>query len=444
MRGAVVGALVVLLGSVAPVLAAEQVSFGEVLHRIEQASPQLSATRAQADAAAAGIAVARSKYWGHAELFGRDTHYNNARLVNPISPPINFASFTTDSNQYGYGAMLTLPLDIDGRITAAVRAQQHRSRAAVFQVANTRLGLFAQSALLYRALQKLSGVRQALSSQHQALIKHHSITEAAIRVGRIARVELLRIDAEIKAVEGQIAALNGDEARLRANLAALLNRPAFSAPVAVLNHKPAGLPQAGAEPLSDRPDVQGAHSLILAQEENLNSARREWLPSLSVQAVSSRNQGYTAAGANTWSVTGQLTWQFWDGGRRFAHADQVRANREEARQQQLSIQNRARAELGAAKSAWQASALQYEAAQSGLLAAREAEKIQSDRYKSGRLSAVDLLDAEAALAQARSSLSAAMADWWLADDQLHLATGQEPAAYAGDPSHQLSGHGSAS
>jgi len=148
-----------------------------------------------------------------------------------------------------------------------------------------------------------------------------------------------------------------------------------------------------------------------------------------VQAVTSRNQGYNAAGANTWSVTGQLTWQFWDGGRRFAHTDQVRANREAARQQQLSVQNQARAELDAAKSAWQAAALQYEAAQAGLLAAREAEKIQSDRYKSGRLSAVDLLDAEAVLAQARSSLSAAMADWWLADDQLHLATGQPPAAY---------------
>jgi len=429
MRSPAVCALVILLAMPVPAMAAEAAGFGAVLHHIEQVAPQLSASRAQADAAAAAVAVARSRYWGHAELFGRDTHYNNARLVNPISPPINFATFATDTNQFGYGAMLTLPVDIDGRITAAVHAQEHRRRAADFQVANTRLELFARSASLYRALQKLAGVRHALRSQHQALIKHHSITEAAIRVGRIARVELLRIDAEIKSVEGRIAALDGDKARLRASLAALLNQPVFSQPLAELHKQPAGLPQSGVEALTERPDVQGARSLAMAQEENLNSARREWLPSLSVQAVTSRNQGYNAAGANTWSVTGQLTWQFWDGGRRFAHTDQVRANREAARQQQLSVQNQARAELDAAKSAWQAAALQYEAAQAGLLAAREAEKIQSDRYKSGRLSAVDLLDAEAVLAQARSSLSAAMADWWLADDQLHLATGQPPAAY---------------
>ncbi len=429
MRRALVCALAILLAMPESLMAAESIGFGDVLRRIEQVSPQLSATRAQAEAVAAGVAVARSRYWGHAELFGRDTHYNNARLVNPISPPIDFAAFATDKNQFGYGAMLTLPLDIDGRITAAVRARQHRSRAATFQVANTRLELFARGASLYRALQKLRGEHQTLDSQHQVLLKHHSITEAAIRIGRIARVELLRIDAEIKSVEGRIAALDGDEARLRASLAALLNRPAFTQPVAQLDARPAGLPQPEAGALAERPDVQGAHSLAMAQEENLKSVRREWLPSLSLQAVTSRNQGYSAAGVNTWSVTGQLTWQFWDGGRRFAHADQVRANREAARQQQLSVQNRARAELDAAKSAWHAAALQYEAAQAGLLAAREAERIQSDRYRSGRLSAVDLLDAEASLAKARSSLSAAMADWWLADDQLHLATGQEPAAY---------------
>ncbi len=429
MRRAFACALFVL--SIAPksLPATEPIDFGDVLRRIEQASPQLSATRAQADAAVAGVAVARSRYWGHAELFGRDTHYNNARLVSPISPPINFATFATDSNQYGYGVMLTLPVDIDGRITAAVRAQQHRSKAAALQVANIRLELFARGASFYRALQRLCGLRQALERQRKALRKHRRITEAAIRVGRIAQVELLRIDAEIHSVEGKIAALNGDEARLRANLAALLNRPEFSAAVADLKHEPAGMREVGGESLSVRPDVQGAYSLELAQEEKINGVRREWLPSLSLQAVTSRNQGYTAAGANTWSVTAQLRWQFWDGGRRLAHADRARADREAARQRQLSTQNQARAELVAAQAAWHAAAAQYEAAQAGVLAAREAERIQSERYSSGRISVVDLLDAEASLAGARSSLSAAMANWWLADDRLHLAIGQEPVAY---------------
>ncbi len=443
MRQALVCALLALLALPESPLADESISLGDVLRRIEQASPRLSASRAQADAAAAGIAIARSRYLGHAELFGRDTHYNNARLVNPISPPIDFATFAADRNQFGYGAVLTLPLDIDGRIAAAVRASQHQGRAAYLQLAQTRLELFSRGASLYRALQTLDGARQALESQAQALRKHQRISEAAIRIGRIARVELLRIDAEIKSVEGKIAALNGDEARVRAALAALLNQSTFSQAIEPPKTRPMSLRQFEERALTKRPDVQGARSLVLAQEEKLDSARREWLPRLSLQATGSRNQGYAAAGANTWSVTAQLSWQFWDGGRQLAHVDQARANREAARQQQLSVQNQARAELAAAKAAWHAAELQYAAARAGLLAAREAERIQSDRYRNGRISAVDLLDAEASLARARSSLSAAMANWWLADDQLHLAIGQAPSAYH-DPTPEGTKPGSAS
>jgi len=413
---------------------AEAVSLGQVLHQLESDSPQLSASRAQADAASAGVTVAKSRYWGHAELFARDTHYNNARLVNPISPPINFSTFAVDRDQYGYGAVLTLPLDIDGRITAAVHAQEHMSQAAGFQVADMRLELFSQAVSLYRGLQRVAGSRQALQRQHQALLKHHDITMSAIRVGRLARVELLRIDAELKSVEGQIATLNGEESRLRAGLASLLNRKSFGMAVELSDALPRGMPslessQPADEKLLLRPDVQGAVSMMRAQDENLKGARREWLPSLSVQAVTSRNQGYTAAGENTWSVTGQLTWQLWDGGRRFAHADQAQANREAARQQQIAVRNRARAELEAAMASWHAANLQFEAAQAGLKAAEETEKIQSERYRNGRLSVLDMLDAEAALSKARSNLSNAMANWWLADDQLHLAVGKEPAAY---------------
>ncbi len=425
LHGVLLGLLILPSGTEAE----ERLGLGDILHQLESASPQLVASRERANAALASVEVAKSKYWGHAELFTHDTHYNNDRLVSPISPPINFATFATDSDQFGYGAMLTLPIDIDGRIHADVRAQEHRSRAAVYNVADTRLNLFAQGASLYRGLQRIAGIRQSLLSQHHALLEHRETTKSAIRVGRIARVELLRINAEIKLVEGRIAALEGDEARLRATLASLLNQQSFTTQINPPDNKPDDLLSLDASLLAQRPDVQSARSIIEAQEEDLKGARREWLPNFTVQAVTSRNQGYTAAGDNTWSVSGQLVWQFWDGGRRSARIDQARASREAASQQQLAVLNKAQAEMEAAKAAWKAARLQYEAALTGLWAAVETEKIQSERYRNGRLSAVDLLDAEAALSKARSNLSNAMVDWWLADDQLHLAVGEEPSAY---------------
>jgi len=320
---------------------------------------------------------------------------------------------------------------VDGRIAAKVHAQEHFNQAAHQSVAQTRLALFAQTVGLYRGLQRLEGVKQAHLAHLKALQDHRKVTATSVRVGRVAAVELLRIEAEIKSVEGLLAGLRGDEVRLRASLGALLNQGAFAGDVDHLNVAPRDIssPDASDESLKNRPDLLAANSLIRAENENLKGAKREWLPNLSLRAEAMRNQGYTANGDNTWSIGAQVSWQFWDGGRRFANSDRARANREVARQQYESTLNQARAELESTKAALQAASLQYQAATSGLKSAIETERIQSDRFSNGRISAVDLIDAEAALARARADHTTALANWWLADDQLYIARGHAPSAY---------------
>lgn len=405
---------------------------GSLLHQVEQKAPQLHAASARADASSAGIRIAKSQYWGHGEVFGQTTHYNNDRLVNPIAFPPVLTRSLFDQNTYGIGAAYTLPLDVDGRIAAKVHAQEHLSQAAHQSAAQTRLALFAQTVSLYRGLQRLEGVKQAHLAHLKALQGHRKVTEISVKVGRIAAVELLRIEAEIKSVEGLLAGLNGDEVRLRATLGALLNQAVFTEKIETLSVAPEDQlsSENGDESLKNRPDLMAATSITRAENENLKGAKREWLPNLSLRAETLRNQGYTAIGANTWSVGAQVSWQFWDGGRRFANSDRALANKEAARQQYQSTLNQARAELQSAMAGWQAASLQYQAATSGLKSATETERIQSDRFSSGRISAVDLIDAEAALARARADHTTALANWWLADDQLYLARGHAPSAYA--------------
>jgi len=406
-------------------------SLGSLLHQVEQKAPQLHAASARADASAAGIRVAKSQYWGHAEAFGQSTHYNSDRLVNPISFPPVLTRSLFDKNTYGFGAAYSLPVDVDGRIAAKVHAQEHLSQAAHQSVAQTRLALFAQTVSLYRGLQRLEGVKQAHLAHLKALQGHRKVTAISVQVGRVAAVELLRIEAEIKSVEGLLAGLNGDEIRLRATLGALLNQGVFADKIEILSVAPPSQvsSQDSDEVLKNRPDLMAANSITRAENENLKGAKREWLPNLSLRAETMRNQGYTANGDNTWSVGAQVSWQFWDGGRRFANSDRAHANREAARQQYQSTLNQARAELQSAKASWQAASLQYQAATSGLKSATETERIQSDRFSSGRISAVDLIDAEAALARASADHTTALANWWLADDQLYLARGHAPSAY---------------
>ena len=404
---------------------------GEILHQVEQNAPLLQAESARTEASEAGVRLAKSRYWGHAELFARSSHYDDDRLVNPISYPPVLTRSLFDNNTYGYGVAFTLPLDIDGRINADVSAKRHFAEAAMQNEAHTRLSLFALTVNLYRGLQRQDGVGQALQKQFEALKEHQRITEASVQVGRVASVELLRIKAETKSVEGELAAIAGDKARIRAQLAALLNTDYYTEPAEPLGGVPSERPslQQATATIENRPDVHAARSIIKAEDENLKGAKREWLPNLTLHAEASHNEGYSADGQNIWSITALASWQFLDGGRRHATTDIARANQLEAQLRYLSTMNNARAQLHSASAAWKAAELQYQAASLGIEAARENERIQSDRFVSGRISAVDLIDAEASLASSRSDFTSALAGWWLADDLLHLAMGEVPSAY---------------
>jgi len=404
----------------------------DVLHQVEHHAPQLHTASARADASDAGVRVIKSQYWGHAETFATTTHYNNKRLVNPISYPQTLTASSFDQNTYGFGAAYTLPIDIDGRITAQVHAQEQLSQAAHQSAAQTRLSVFAQTVQLYRGLQRLEGIKQAHLAHLEALQDHQKVTQASVRVGRVAAVELLRIEAEIQSVEGLLAGVKGDEIRLRAALGALMNQAMFAEVVEPLKVQPETKDFLEHQDtwLKHRPDLLAAQSVNRAENENLKRAKDEWLPALSLRAETMHQKGYQANGATTWSVNAQLTWQVWDGGRRSANSDRAQANREVARQQYQSTWNQAKAELLSAEAGWQAASEQYEAATYGLKAATETERIQSDRFHHGRISAVDLIDAEAALARARADETTALASWWLADDQLYLAEGNAPSAYS--------------
>jgi len=57
-----------------------------ILRNIEQHAPLLQSARANADATKAGIELAKSQYWGNAQVFGQANHYNNAQEVSEKVP----------------------------------------------------------------------------------------------------------------------------------------------------------------------------------------------------------------------------------------------------------------------------------------------------------------------------------------------------------------------
>lgn len=412
----------------APSFAADEPLLAQLLADVEAYAPRLQAARASADAEAAAQQRARSRYFGELDLFARDSHFNDPRLTRSISPPVNINTLPFDDNQIGYGVNARLPLDVNGRITAQFRAARGSAAAAAAAADDELLRLLNDAARLYRGLQRIAGQRDALEKQSAALEAHLRVAAAAIRVGRIAKVERLRLVAEQQGVQSQLAALQGKEAGLRARLGALLGRERYEKPVAAAADIPEAPEAAGA--VAARPDVVAARQRVSAAEASIRAARADRLPALNVNATWERNQGYDGAGGDaTWQLLVQAEVPVFDGGGRRAEVSQARAKRLAAQQQLAALRDASRAEVFSAQADWKAARARHAASRAAVTAALETARIQRDRFEAGRLSAADLVDAEAALAAARSDLSTALADWWQADDAWRLALGNTPAAY---------------
>jgi outer membrane protein TolC len=400
----------------------------DILTKVEQNTPALQAAHARTQAQQAVLKHDRSGYFGEINALVKNSNYNDDRLINPIGFPVNMQADLFDDNQIGYGVAGHIPLDVNGRITAQVRAADKELAAALANEGNIRLQVLHTAADFYHNLEGLKALERALEKQIEALTAHIRVVAAAIAAGRAAPVEKLRLIADQEAVKGKLAALKGEEQGIRARLAALMGEAFFSDPVASVVNKPVVLSgQAGK--IFNRPDIQAVTSSGEAADARVRAAFATRLPSLNLDGSWMQNQGFNGEGDDTWALFATLQLPIWDGGGRRAAVEEARSNRQVLRHELAALRNQARAEVVAARADWQAAHTSYQASIASIKAARETERIQSDRFAEGRLSAADLVDAEAALASARSSSALALTSWWQAGDHLRRALGLEPSQY---------------
>jgi outer membrane protein TolC len=126
-----------------------------------------------------------------------------------------------------------------------------------------------------------------------------------------------------------------------------------------------------------------------------------------------------------WDASVNVSWTLWDGGRRAAEHGEARAVATALRtrvvefDRQVTFDVRARAlELASSRQA-------VAAAQDGIRAAVEAERVVGERYKAGVLTSTEVLDALVARLQAELDRTRALAGVRLAEARLERAVGRK-------------------
>ncbi len=396
-------------------------SLSKVLNDIATQSPQVLAAQAEGQQAKARIGQARAAWFGSVDVYALSRHYNDPRLTRPITQPPNVANYPFGSDQLGYGMDVKLPLDFSRRIAAEVDAARARAHAARWSADDARLRALLNGATLYRELQALDGKRAALNRQYAALAASVKVAKAGVRAGTFSKLKRLRLEAALAEVRAARSGVEGNILKLRAQLAALMGQPRLDGAIAPLSTPPTTLP---ANRGLSTPGVQAARSALNVSQGMLASAQRSLLPQFFINGGWNQNaiQGFHDP-VHTWQLTLGMKINLWSGGGQISAIDAAQSAEIAAGEKLRG----ARLALGAARDAaaaqWQTEQQTYAAAQAGLDAALQSARIERGNFRAGLSSATDLLDAEAALAQARAALTASLAGWWQAEPPCVTPTG---------------------
>jgi outer membrane protein len=380
---------------------------------------------------AAALDEARARYFPEAALAARYTRAEGGRTIDlPLGDALNPAYQTLNDLLAAQGQQPQFPTvrnetipflrerEQDTRVTlrmplvapvipAAVRAQRELLGASEY--ARTALARQLKRDITVGYLDWLSAMRTRgiVDASVSLLNENLRVNDSLHRNGKITQDQVLRARAELLAVTQQSREAQNLALQAQSFLNFLLNRPLDTpleeAEVAAdVTATTRALAELRAAALANRPEVEQLKHLARASDAQVNVARADRWPTLSLGADGGiQGEEYEfGRGANFATVSLLLNWTFFDGGARRAAVRQADATARRTQTQLDELTQQVQLEVQQSLDRLNTSADSLATAEARAEAARAAFRIASRKRDEGAISQVEFIDARSSLTSA--------------------------------------------
>lgn len=335
------------------------------------------------------------------------------QLAEVEAPGLDRDARRSDTASVSFG--LSWEIDLFGRLRHAARAAQARSDAVAADAQALRLAVAGEIAQAWFALEgarEQARLARGVIENRRATL---SLVQRRVALGHSAPLDDARARAELAAAEAELPSHEAATRLAQHRLAVLLGQSpsAFEAPAAAgAEGRPVTLRlPATSQWVQFRPDLRAAEARLRAHALDVEAARAEWLPRLSVAGAIGTLAGSLGAlgsgGSAAWFVAPSLSWPVLDHARIESRLAAARAEQREAllayRQRLLLASEEVESALAiVAEGQRRVAALQERARH-----AETAERLARTRYAAGASDLLELLDAQRGAQQAAQGLTAA-------------------------------------
>lgn len=440
----------------------------EVAAQALRTAPSVAQSRAQLEQARAGASQAYLAFFPRLELTARYTRLSPVTqgslgssitseqesmlraLIASVSDPAAQTLFTVNLesqlalanyrfpvllNSFSFGGTVTVPLsDMFFQVLPsyegaerAVEAQRAQQTAAAAQVSLQAREAFYNYARARAALAVASSTVATIEAQER-------VVQAAVGAGATARVDLLRLQAQLASARVAVQRATGGVETAAAALRSILHTT-DEGEILIAEDLLAPLPVVEgdrnaliARAYEERAEIRALRAVLQARDRQIEAAEGSRYPHLVLQgslAAENPNQRIFPVVdrfTENWSLTALIQWSPNDFFAGDAAATQQRAARVETEASLSQLEDGLRIQVTQAYETYRAAQLALDAARAGIDAAAEGVRVRTEQYRAGAGLITELMAATADLARAQLDLISAAIDARIAYAQLRRAT----------------------
>ena len=282
--------------------------------------------------------------------------------------------------------------------SAAVRAEAATLKSTRGMVAIVATGLYLQTVAAESRI-------DAARTQAETADALYRLAADLKDAGIVAGIDVIRAQVQQQAQRQRLIAAQNDFEKLKLQLARAIGLPIGQAvvltdKVAYAPLTPPTLDAALAQAYASRSDYQALRARVDAAEAELNSARREVLPSLRGTADYGAIGPSVGTAQPSFAISASVTVPVFEGGRRRAHVVESDARLRERQSELADHRARIDYEVRSALLDLQAAEQQVQVAQSTVTLANQELQQARDRFSAGVASNVEVIQAQDAVASA--------------------------------------------
>ncbi len=410
----------------------------EAIHTAVGNNPEMTAAESRFEAAGHRIRQVRSGFYP--QLFLSETFQQTTNPVGAFGTKLNQAAITQQDfapdrlndpdalNNFITALHLDWSLYSGSQTRIGLAQAREDSRGAELMLKRTRQHVIAKTARAYVGLllahKHVEVVRQALETARANLI----MVDSRFRGGFVVKSDLLRAQVRIAELEQDLLTAESRIDIAEALLAASIGTSQR------LRYRPANTLEQCRQiegdrrhwfekALFQRPDLEQLRLQEAIAEKEIDKTRAAHLPDVSLFGTYEINSEDFSDTAENYSIGAMVRLNLYSGHRLSAQTAEARASRRRigavVKNMELGVQVEAEQAFLEAKSAWQ----RIGVAEKAVDQAEEGLRIVRNRYNSGLLTIVGLLDAEVSLQQARTRHFRALHDYKVSRIQLALSAG---------------------